>query len=48
VERAATAEPPPWMAIGAGVVGGLVLFVSFIAWITSRSKRRWVQRFEDE
>ena len=48
VERAATAEPPPWMAIGAGVVAGLVIFVAFVAWVTSRSKRRWVQRFEDE
>ncbi|MBA3861379.1 MAG: trypsin-like peptidase domain-containing protein [Solirubrobacterales bacterium] len=48
VERAATAEPPPWMAIGAGVVAGLVIVVAFVAWVTSRSKRRWVQRFEDE
>ena len=48
VERAATAEPPPWMAIGAGVVGGLAVFVAFISWVTSRSKRRWVRHFENE
>ncbi len=40
VDRAAAAEPPPWMAIGAGVIGGLAVFVAFVAWMTSRSQRR--------
>jgi S1-C subfamily serine protease len=48
VERGATAEPPPWMAIGAGVIGGLVAFVAFIAWVTSRSRRRWARRLEED
>jgi len=48
VERAATAQPPPWMAIGVGVVAGLALFVALVAWVTSRSKGRRVQRWEDE
>lgn len=48
VERAATAQPPPWMAIGAGLVAGLVAFVAFIAWVTSRSSRHRVRRLEDE
>ncbi len=48
VERAATAQPPPWMAIGAGVIGGLAVFVLLITWVTSRSQRRGVQRVEAE
>jgi hypothetical protein len=35
------------MAIGAAVISGLALFVAFIAWVTSRSKRRWARRLEE-
>jgi S1-C subfamily serine protease len=48
VERSATAQSPPWMAIGAAVIGGLVIFVAFISWVTSRSRRRWARRLEDD
>lgn len=47
VELAATGASPPWLAIGAGVIIGLAVFVAFVTWLTSRSKRRWVQRLEE-
>ena len=47
VERAAVAEPLPWMTIGVGVVAVLGAFVLFITWLTSRSTRRWARRFEE-
>ena len=46
VDRAAVAGSPPWMAIAAGVIVGPAAFVAFITWLTSRSQRRWVERFE--
>ena len=48
VERATVGGSPPWMAIGAGLIAGLAVFVAFVTWLTSRSKRRWVQRLEEE
>lgn len=46
VERSASAEPLPWTAIGAGVVGGLIAFVLFVTWLTSRSRRHAVRSYE--
>lgn len=47
VERAAAGQSLPWMAIGAGLIVGLVGFMLLVTWLASRSRQRGGRRVEE-